>query len=81
MLDHRLEEKQLQLVDDIKTLSGKIVGREATGDDTTQMRKVMTDYLQRLIPGLQKQVVNSRSGCGGSRNLDSAWSNIDAQHE
>ena len=81
MLDHRLEEKQLQLVDDINILSGEIVDREAAGDDMTQMRKVMTDYLQRLMPGLQKQVVNSQPGCGGSRNLDSAWSDIDAQHE
>jgi hypothetical protein len=57
MLDHRLEEKQLQLVDDINTLSGEIVDREAAGDDMTHMRKVMTDYLQRLMPGLQKPVV------------------------
>ncbi len=56
MLEHRLEEKQLQIVDDINTLSGKIVEQEAAGDDLAQMRKVMTDYLQRLMPGLQKQV-------------------------
>ena len=56
MLEHRLEEKQLQIVDDINTLSGKIVEQEVAGDDLTQMRKVMTDYLQRLMPGLQKQV-------------------------
>ena len=57
MLEHRLQEKQLQLVDDINTLSDEIVNREAAGDDMTQMRKVMTNYLQRLMPGLQKQVV------------------------
>ena len=56
MLEHRLEENRLQLVDDVNTLSGKIVEQEAAGDDLTQMRKVMTDYLQRLMPGLQKQV-------------------------
>ncbi len=81
MLDRRLEEKQLQSVDDFNTLSGETVDREAAGDDMTQMRKIMTDYLQRLMPGFLKQVVNSRPGCGGSRNLDSAWSDIDAQHE
>ncbi len=56
MLEHRLEEKQLQIVDDINTLSSKIVEKEAAGEDLAQMRKVMTDYLQRLMPGLQKQV-------------------------
>ncbi len=38
MLDHRLEEKQLQLVDDINILSGEIVDREAAGDEMTQIR-------------------------------------------
>jgi len=56
MLEHRLEEKQHQLVDDINTLSSKIIEEEAADNDLTQMRKVMTDYLQRLMPGLQKQV-------------------------
>ncbi len=56
MLKHRLEGKQRQIVDDINTLSGKIVDQEAAGTDLTQVRKVMSDYLQRLMPGLQRQI-------------------------
>ena len=55
MLEHRFEQKQFQIVDDINALSVKIVEQEAAGDDVTQMRKVATDYLQRLMPAFQRQ--------------------------
>ena len=56
MLERRLEEKQLQIVDDINELSEKIIKEEAAGKDLTKMRKVMTEYLQRLMPAFQKVI-------------------------
>jgi small conductance mechanosensitive channel len=56
MLERRLEEKQLQIVDDINELSGKIIKEEAAGKDLAQMRKIMIDYLQRLMPAFQKVI-------------------------
>jgi small conductance mechanosensitive channel len=56
MMERRLERKKVQIVDDVNVLSSKIVGQEATGKDLTQMRKVMTDYLHKLMPGLQRQI-------------------------
>ena len=56
MLEHRLEIKQHQLVDDINSLSTTIVEQEAAGKDVAKMRKIATDYLQRLMPAFQRQV-------------------------
>jgi len=56
MLERRLEEKQLQIVDDINELSKKIIKEEAAGEDLAQMRKVMIDYLQKLMPAFQKVI-------------------------
>jgi small conductance mechanosensitive channel len=56
MLERRLEEKQLQIVDDINELSEEIIKEEAAGKDLAQMRKVMIDYLQRLMPAFQKVI-------------------------
>jgi small conductance mechanosensitive channel len=56
MLEHRLEIKQHQLVDDINSLSTKVVEQEAAGKDVAKMRKIATDYLQRLMPAFQRQV-------------------------
>ena len=56
MLEHRFEVKQHQLVDDINTLSTKVAEQEAAGNDVAELRKIVTDYLQRLMPAFQKQV-------------------------
>lgn len=56
MLEHRFEEKQFQIVDNVNALSVKIVEQEAAGNDMAHMRKVATDYLQRLMPAFRRQV-------------------------
>jgi small conductance mechanosensitive channel len=56
MLEHRFEDKQFQIVDNVNALSVKIVEQEAAGNDMAQMRKIATDYLQRLMPAFRRQV-------------------------
>lgn len=56
MLERRMEEKRLTIVHDINELGKMVVDGEAAGHDIADMRKVMTDYLQRLTPGLKKQI-------------------------
>jgi small conductance mechanosensitive channel len=56
MLERRLEAKQLQIVDDINDLSEKIIKEEAAGKDLAELRKVMTGYLQKLMPAFQKVI-------------------------
>ena len=56
MLEHRFEAKQHLLVDDINTLSAKVAEQESAGTGVAEMRKIVTDYLQRLMPAFQKEV-------------------------
>ena len=56
MLEHRFEAKQHLLVEDINTLSAKVAEQESAGTDVAEMRKIVTDYLQRLMPAFQKEV-------------------------
>jgi small conductance mechanosensitive channel len=56
LLERRLERNQIQVVDDINLLTSKVVEQEAAGEELPQMRKVMSDYLSRLMPALQQQI-------------------------
>ena len=60
MLERRLEAKRLQVVDDVNELSEGIIKQEKAGDDLGEMRTVVVDYLQRLMPGFQRVIDRER---------------------
>lgn len=61
MLERRLEERQLRVVDDINTLGSKIAAREAAGEDLSKMHQVMSTYLQQLMPAIKRHVERESS--------------------
>ena len=56
MLQRRLEEKQLRVVDDIDTLSSKVVAQEAAGENLPEMHEFASSYLERLMPAIRDHV-------------------------
>ena len=53
ILERRLEAKNVQIVDDVNTLGKKIIAEEKAGKDVAEMRKVIIDYLKRLMPAFR----------------------------
>jgi len=53
LLERRLEAKNLQIVDDVNTLAGMVIEEQESGKDVAEIRTVITDYLERLMPAFQ----------------------------
>lgn len=56
ILERRLEAQKLRIVDDINSLSQKIIDAESAGKDRTDARKIASHYLQLMMPGLRQQI-------------------------
>ena len=56
ILERRLESRQVQIVDDVNKLGSMILANKESGEDVSQMQRIQTGYLQRLLPGLRKQI-------------------------
>jgi small conductance mechanosensitive channel len=61
VLERRLEEQQISIVNEINTLGRGIAERESGDDEATRMRDTMVDLLQQLMPGLRKQIERQKA--------------------